>query len=414
MKLVSYLDFTSKVSCLGGLAQNPQRKLAAGEPDTTATICRSIVHDLIDRAADGHSVSRGQKRALSQDHPGPAKTLRMMPCKKAGDIPIHAASSNEICDRVHSRAAEDSVEKEKIDVIPEIFGSNSDVVEVEKEKFDQTAIFARSAQILADLQKQQQPDGKPQLAAGSSNSLFSCLVCNIGCSSEETLRCHLAGAKHLKQLKRLPPADRASALAALRSSASTTIGSAEASMKLSPGGGGKFVCDICGTVAWCEANFRSHLEGKRHLKTVQAVASAHKSFIHSQPMPGGDRDDDMEAALKTSQDKECTAASVRSSSLDLFSVGKHKPKVDFVPCATAAVKTAVFPSRAQILRSIPNAFARGDSLVMEVKPAELLPEMSRPRHGQYHLTLPVPATGKKKVFSFCRWLNSFRFTHCSQ
>lgn len=337
---------------------------------------------------------------------------------------------------------------------------------IQNGRIDQAEIFARSARILAELQSREQlrkinrvqaaafqmnrrdlvnldrrqtrtaafASAQSQISAsgegGNNEHRFSCSVCDISCSSAGSLGCHLAGAKHKKRLRRLPPAERA---AALRAEDSTVPDLTAATLQ--QGSREKFFCDICGIMMVCADNFRSHLEGKRHLKTLQAVANKQRVLELTAPRPQRSEtgavltvvlDDENDNKHKETEQKEeecillsdddanvqtqeacSTRLSVSPSSGYLpagrdgdnvnpevesfqFQVGPAAVPAPSISSPASAQQPPRLPSRARILRGLPNAIERAE-LVLEVRP-ELLPEMSRPGQAVYHLTISALRT----------------------
>jgi hypothetical protein len=289
---------------------------------------------------------------------------------------------------------------------------------------ERAEIFARSAQILAELEREKQLRDIHRVQAAAfrlkrreladldkvtaaaarqqqqrPRSAFSCSVCNISCNSAERLRCHVAGAKHRKQLQRLPPAARAQAAAAVLAAEEVSAAVAAAAQKEN-----RFTCDLCGTVVACAVSFRSHLEGKRHLKNLLSVSKQKILEASLQDRGGGPTvdtvviDDDSDKEV-VEIDQEVGAGSTsgtlpaplpNSSPAEVLAV----PVGAVVQCSRAqpACGAVMQCSRAQILRSIPNAIDR-TSVLLKVRP-DLLPQLSCPQRLQYRLSISALRSGE--------------------
>jgi hypothetical protein len=272
---------------------------------------------------------------------------------------------------------------------------------------ERAEIFARSAQILAELEREKQLRDINRVQAAAfrlkrgeladldkvtaaaarqqqqrPRSAFSCSVCNISCNSAERLRCHVAGAKHRKQLERLPPAARAQAAAAVLAAEEVSAAVAAAAQKEN-----RFTCDLCGTVVPCAITFRSHLEGKRHLKNLLSV-NKQKILEASLQDRGGPTVDTV--VLDDDSDQEVVEMDQEVSSGSTLPALPNSSPAAVLPVPCGAV---VQCSRAQILRSIPNAIDRA-SLVLRVRP-DLLPQLSRPQRLQYRLSISALRSGEQ-------------------
>jgi hypothetical protein len=334
------------------------------------------------------------------------------------DVMVCYLNSTHRADRKqHLESSADRNEDNKYEDIIEITDDEEEgrIVAVQNDDIGQAEIFARTARILANLQGQNR-DGQAIDAAklGAKSTLF-CGICAISCTSEETLHCHLAGAKHMKRLRGLTPAERVAASSRTgQSSSSGTATSAADHTKHSPGSGVKYACDLCDIVAGCAANFKSHIKGKRHLKNLKVVAGQQVSDVPVQAQQTADQlppvvrdvDDDDQVARTEMLKENCTESKAPASSLLLPSGivpsvergPSHSP--DAIPSVLSPSKSVPvprshLPSRAQILRCIPNAIKQ-DSLVLEVCP-RLLPPRSRPRHVKYHLSIPALRKGSEFI-----------------
>ena len=122
--------------------------------------------------------------------------------------------------------------------------------------------------------------------------MFKCKVCNVELFGIENYRVHMSGRKH-----KAAEAKAEGVQGTQGTPIPITVATDDASLA-GVGDGAEFNCDVCNTKVFGKANYKIHIEGRKHLNKVKEVAadggaaSGHPTESHTPPaaVPGAGGD----------------------------------------------------------------------------------------------------------------------------